>query len=77
MGGPSDLEVGPEPPGYVRFRDAARAEMRAIRDEMAKLKALHGRATLNRFDDSNDEEIQVSPARRRSRRWPGTDCGVA
>ncbi|RMZ54704.1 hypothetical protein APUTEX25_003082, partial [Auxenochlorella protothecoides] len=59
LGGMSDAEVGPEPPQYVTFREAARAEMLTIRTEMTELRGLHGRATLSRFDESNDDEIQV------------------
>lgn len=59
LGGMSDAEVGPEPPQYVTFREAARAEMLNIRTEMTELRGLHGRATLSRFDESNDDEIQV------------------
>lgn len=70
LGGMSDAEVGPEPPQYVTFREAARAEMLTIRTEMTELRGLHGRATLSRFDESNDDEIQVQHT------WQGGVCGL-
>ena len=51
------------PPHYVEFKEAARAEMLLIRQKMGELRTLHGRATLSKFDDSRDEEVQASAPR--------------
>lgn len=36
-----------------------RLEMLGIKQRMAELRGMHGRATLSRFDDANDDEVQV------------------
>lgn len=33
--------------------------MLGIKERMAELRALHGKATLSRFDDTNEDELQV------------------
>jgi hypothetical protein len=38
----------------------ARREMLGIQQKMGELRGLHGKATLSRFDDTNDDEVQVS-----------------
>ena len=46
------------PPQYVEFKEQIRLEMLGIKQKMAELRGLHGRASLSRFDDGN-EEVQV------------------
>ena len=36
--------------------------MLGIKQKMGELRALHGKATLSRFDDTNDDEVQVGGA---------------
>lgn len=36
-----------------------RLEMLNIKQRMGELRGLHGRATLSRFDDTNEDELQV------------------
>lgn len=65
LGGLSDAEAGLAgvaaalPPQYVEFKEEIRLEMLAIKQKMGELRALHGRATLSKFDDSADDEVQV------------------
>jgi len=47
------------PPQYVEFKEQIRLEMLTIKQKMAELRGLHGKATLSRFDDTNDDEVQV------------------
>lgn len=65
LGGLSDAEAGLAwgpaslPPAYVEFKEEIRLEMLAIKQKMGELRALHGRATLSKFDDTADDEVQV------------------
>ncbi|KAI7845731.1 hypothetical protein COHA_000647 [Chlorella ohadii] len=47
------------PPQYVEFKEQIRLEMLNIKQRMGELRGLHGRATLSRFDDTNEDELQV------------------
>lgn len=47
------------PPQYVEFKEQIRLEMLGIQQKMGELRGLHGKATLSRFDDTNDDEVQV------------------
>lgn len=47
------------PPQYVEFKEQIRLEMLGIKQRMGELRSLHGKATLSRFDDTNDDEVQV------------------
>lgn len=47
------------PPQYVEFKEQIRLEMLGIKQRMGELRALHGKASLSRFDDTNDDEVQV------------------
>ena len=46
-------------PQYVEFKEQIRLEMLNIKQRMAELRSLHGKATLSRFDDTRDDEVQV------------------
>lgn len=48
-----------------------RLEMLGIKQRMGELRGLHGRATLSRFDDTNDDEVQVRVHAGRHRRAGG------
>jgi syntaxin 16 len=47
------------PPQYVEFKEQIRLEMLNIKQRMGELRGMHGRATLSRFDDTNEDELQV------------------
>ncbi|KAL4422633.1 hypothetical protein ABPG75_008830 [Micractinium tetrahymenae] len=47
------------PPQYVEFKEQIRLEMLGIKQRMGELRSLHGKASLSRFDDTNDDEVQV------------------
>ena len=47
------------PPQYVEFKEQIRLEMAGIKQRMGELRALHGKASLSRFDETNDDEVQV------------------
>jgi syntaxin 16 len=48
------------PPQYVDFKEQIRLEMLTIKQKMAELRALHSKASLCKFDDTGDEEVQAS-----------------
>lgn len=47
------------PPRYVDFKEAIRSEMLSIKQKMNDLRALHGKAALTTFDDTNSHEIDI------------------
>ena len=47
------------PPLYVEFKEQIRLEMLSIKQKMGELRGMHGKAALSRFDDTNDDEVQV------------------
>jgi len=46
-------------PRYVDFREAIHTEMFSIKQKMSDLKALHGKAALTSFDDSNSHDMDI------------------
>ena len=50
------------PPQYVDFKEQIRLEMAAIKAKMGELRALHGKASLSKFDDTGDDEVQAGAA---------------
>ena len=67
LGGLSDAEAGTAglssmAPQYVEFKDLCRRDMQDIKERMAALRSLHGRASLNKFDDTRDDEAAVEVA---------------
>lgn len=65
LGGLSDAEAGTAgvvaalPPRYVDFKNEIRQDMESIKEKMAELRTLHGKASLSKFDDARDDEIAV------------------
>lgn len=49
------------PPQYVDFKEQIRLEMLTIKQKMNELRALHSKATLSKFDDTGDDEMQARP----------------
>lgn len=67
LGGLSDAEAGAVglsslAPQYVEFKDLCRRDMQEIKERMAALRSLHGRASLSKFDDTRDDEAAVEVA---------------
>lgn len=60
--GMSDVELGEETghaPWYVEMRNEIRQDMASIRELMEEIRILHGKASLNTFDDARDDEVAV------------------
>ncbi|GAB4819932.1 hypothetical protein N2152v2_006978 [Parachlorella kessleri] len=47
------------PPQYVDFKEQIRLEMLGIKQKMAELRNLHGKAALSKFEDTGDDEVEV------------------
>ncbi|CAL8467772.1 g7310 [Coccomyxa elongata] len=47
------------PPRYVDFKEAIRSEMTSIKQKMGDLRALHGKAALTTFDDTNSHDMDI------------------
>ena len=46
-------------PEYVKFKEGISRDMEEIRQGMAELRSLHGKASLSSFEDSREEEVAV------------------
>ena len=62
-----DVETGPESSGTGRdstlaLRQDLQQKMRSIRALMEEIRVLHGKASLNTFDDSRNDEVAVELA---------------
>lgn len=46
-------------PQYVDFKEQTRLEMLTIKQKMNELRSLHSKATLSKFDDTGDDDMQA------------------
>ena len=65
--GPDDVETGPESSGTgqdptMALRQDLQQKMRSIRVLMEDIRVLHGKASLNTFDDTRNDEVAVELA---------------